>query len=84
MQLKQNLLEIYKALANAFQKERVPERVPQNEERSRNAFLVFNKGTQQERNHKNQEERTRSYSEKGTEQERVPDSLKRNAEGTRS
>ena len=28
---------------NAFQKERVPERVPESEERSRNAFLIFKK-----------------------------------------
>ena len=32
-----------KALANAFQKERVPERVPENEERDRNAFPIFKK-----------------------------------------
>ena len=32
-----------KALVNAFQKERVPERVPESEERSRNAFLIFKK-----------------------------------------
>ena len=53
--------QISKALlVNAFQKERVPERVPEIEERSRNAFPIFQKGTRQECNHKNYEERERN------------------------
>ena len=43
-----------------YVKQGIGERVPENEERDRNAFLIFRKGTRQERNQKNQEERERN------------------------
>ena len=36
-------LKIARHWRNAFTKERVPERVPESEERNRNAFLIFRK-----------------------------------------